>query len=598
MDVATVGLMLALLGIALVFFWLDRVPADLVALGLLLTLVLTGLLPADLAFAGFSSDTVMTMLGLLVMTSALMRTGTVDIVGRAIIRLAGSEPRRLLGSVMTASATLSAFISNTASTAFFLPTVLGVARRAQVSPARLLMPLAFASILTSSVTLISTSTNLVVSGLMTQSGLEPLTMFELAPVGIPIAVAGLIYMFFIGSRMVPDRLAGAAEDGAAAKLRPYLTELVILEGSKLAGNTLEAAGLGRDLRVTALAVERDGKRRLLPPGSYVLAEGDVLLVEGEPGDLATVAADKGIDVRHQPSPGEAETPAKPIADSDIRLAEAVIMPGSQLVGRRLRHLDMRARFGVQILAIQREGQPLFRGLADERLRVGDMLLVQGEPLNVRGLAEAEALRVIDEGGEARPNLRRARIAVVTFALALGSATAGIMSFPVAMLLGALTVMVTRCITPDEAWREVHWRSIVLIACMLGVGVAMETTGTATFLATGLAELTGESSRLVLMSGFFALTVLLTQPLSNQAAAAIVVPVAIGLANALGQDPRPYAIMICVAASCSFITPLEPSCLMVQGPGGYRFSDFIKVGTPLTILIWVIAILIVPWWWSG
>ena len=590
MDFGSVGLMLILLGVALVLFWMERIPADLVALGLLLTLAITGLLPAEKAFAGFASDTVIMILGLLVMTGALMKTGTVDIAGRAIIRHAGASPRGLLATVMVATGGLSAFISNTAATAFFLPTILGVSRRAGISPSKLLMPLAFASILTSAVTLVSTSTNLVVSGLMQQAGLEPLTMFELSPVGIPIAVAGILYMFFIGARLIPER-APAGEVGAASRLKPYLTEIVVLEGSRLAGTTLEAAGLGRDLRITALAIERGGQRRLLPPRTFELAVGDVLVVEGEASDLATVAAEQGIEVRLQP---EGATELK---DADLQLVDAVLMPGSQFVGTKLRHLELRRRFGVQVLAIQREDQSFYRGIADERLRVGDVLLIQGSPEHVRKLADAESLRLIAETEEPLPNPRRAKLAAAIFALSLLAATVKIMSLPVAAMMGALLVMATRCITPDEAWRQVHWRSIILIGCMLGVGAAMESTGTATYLAQSLAELIGGQSRFLLLTGVFALTVALTQPLSNQAAAAIVLPVVIGLARHLHHDPRMYAVMVAVAASCSFLTPLEPSCLMVHGPGRYRFSDFLKVGIPLTVIIWAISIVLVPWWWG-
>ncbi len=586
----TVGLMLALLGVALILFWVERIPADLVALGLLLTLALTGLLPADRAFAGFSSDTVLTLLGLLVMTGALMRTGGVDMAGRAILRVTGNSPRRLLVTVMGSTAGLSAFISNTASTAFFLPTVLGIARRARISPSKLLMPLAFASILTSSVTLVSTSTNLVVSGLMQQSGLEPLSMFELAPVGVPIAIAGLAYMLLIGIRMVPER-APVGGDDAAAELREFLTELVILPESRLAGKTIADAGLGRDHGITVLGIERDGTRRLMPEPSHVLVAGDLLLVEGAPSDLAEAAGNAGVEIHH-----EAELSSADIQDAGVKLAEAVILPGSRLVGRQLRHLEVRARFGVQVLAVRREGRTMLHGLRDVRLRIGDTLLLQGERTRLRELAEAETLRLVGEAETMRPHKQRALIAALAFVGAITLASLGWASFPVAMLLGALVAMGAGCISPEAAYRQVHWRSLVLIACMLGVGQAMDGTGTAAYLARGVAGMAGQYGQSALLAGMFALTVILTQPLSNQAAAAIVLPISVQLARELSLDPRPFAVIIAVAASCSYLTPLEPSCLMVHGPGRYRFSDFIKVGAPLTVIIGIIAIVLVPMIW--
>ena len=248
-----IGLLLALLAAALVLFSREKVPADVVALGVLLALVLTRLVPASEAFAGFGSDTVIMILGLLILTAALMKTGVVDIAGRWILRRTGRKPDRLLLIVMVASAGLGALMSNTASTAFFIPVVIGLARRSNISASRLLLPLAFASILTSSVTLVSTSTNIVVSGLMTQHGLEPMGMFEMAPVGIPIAIVGILYMLVIGRRLLPQR--DRVEDKTLG-LRPYLTEVIIPEKSPLVGKTLAESGLGRDLDLTVLRLVR------------------------------------------------------------------------------------------------------------------------------------------------------------------------------------------------------------------------------------------------------------------------------------------------------------------------------------------------------
>lgn len=251
-----IALLIGLTLLSLVFFSFDWVPSDVVALGLLLAMIVTGLLKPEQAFAGFGSDTVIMIMGLLIMTTALVRTGVVDLVGRAILRHSGSNPTLLLAVIMISCAVLSAFISNTAATAFFLPIVLGVATKARISPSRLLMPVAFASILTSSVTLISTSTNLVVSGLMVRAGLAPMRMFELAPVGIPISIAGLLYMFFIGRRIVTER---APVPGLLERfgLRSYLTEVVVLPSSPLIGKTLEEAALGRDLELSIMRVVRD-----------------------------------------------------------------------------------------------------------------------------------------------------------------------------------------------------------------------------------------------------------------------------------------------------------------------------------------------------
>src|SRR5690606_20589286 len=287
-----IALLLAIIGVALVLFSIERVPADVIALGVMLTLILTGLLSTEDAFAGFGSDTVMMILGLLLLTAALERTGVVELAGRTIFRHTGENPKRGLLIIMVAAAGLSAFMSNTAATAFFVPLVIGIAHRARMSVSKLLLPLAFAAILTSSVTLISTSTNLVVSGLMQRYGLPALGVFELSVVGIPIAVAGILYMYFIGQRLLPDRTP--VEGNNEFAVRAYLTEVMILPESALAGKTLDESGLGRDLDLKVLRVVRDKRLYFAPRASLVLQEGDVLLVEGERDQILKVKDLSGV----------------------------------------------------------------------------------------------------------------------------------------------------------------------------------------------------------------------------------------------------------------------------------------------------------------
>src|SRR5690554_4917889 len=279
----------------MILFSTERMPADVVALGVMVVLVLTGLLPVELAFAGFGSEAVLMILGLLILTAALVRTGVVDLAGRALLRRTGNDPNSVLVSMMAAPAVLSTFMSNTASAAFFLPVAVTLARRARISVSQLLMPLAFATILASSVTLIATSTNIVVSGLMVQYGMAPIGMFELTPVGLPIMVLGLLYMFFIGRRMIPNRASGD-ENANGFQANTYLTETLILPGSPIAGKTLAESGLGRDLDLTVVRVIRGKSRYLAPQANLELEEGDVLLVEGERDEILKIKNKAGIDI--------------------------------------------------------------------------------------------------------------------------------------------------------------------------------------------------------------------------------------------------------------------------------------------------------------
>jgi di/tricarboxylate transporter len=585
-----IALLLVLIVAAVVFFSVEWMPSDVVALGLLLTLILTGLLPAKDAFAGFGSETVLMILGLLVMTSALEKTGVVQLAGRAILRHAGTSPNMLLAVIMIAVAGIGAFISNTAAAAFFLPVVLGVAAKAKISPSRLLLPVAFASILTSSVTLISTSTNLVVSGLMTNAGLAPMGMFELAPVGIPISIAGLLYMFLIGRKLIPDRAAPnqlLEEFG----LRSYITEVLVLPESPLVGKTLREANLGRDLDLSVVRVLREPNESLWPRRDLVLRAGDVLLVEGDRKNVLAVKDTAGIEIRAEVT----------LSDPDLRsenasLVEALIVPGSRLVGRTLRGVGLRERYGIQVLGLNRHGRNILEKLSRIFLRVGDVLLLQGRTTGITQLADEGTISVLNAVTEPRIHRPRAWRAMAIFAGSLTLASLNVLELSVASMLGAFAVFATRCVNPAEAYRDIDWRVVILIACMLALGRAMENTGTARYLAEHVAELASGYSSVWLLGAFFLLTLVLTQPMSNQAAAAVILPIAIQTANDLGLNPRTFVMGIAVAASCSYLTPLEPACLLVYGPGRYRFADFVRVGAPLTLVIFAIALWLVPKVW--
>ena len=582
-----IGIVLVVLVVAVVLFWTEVIPSDTTAMAVMLALVVTGTLTPQDAFAGFGSDTFVMLLGLLIITAALMRTGVVEFTGRMVLRHGGDNPNRLLVQMMVAVATLSAFISNTAATAFFLPIVLGVATRARISPSRLLMPMAFSSILTSPVTLISSSSNIVVSELMQQHGLEAIGMFELARVGIPIGVAGIVYMALVGRRLVPER--SPPSDDLFTTLRPYVTEILVPADSRLIDRTVDEAGLARELDIAILAIVRGSKRVAAAPDAVIQAE-DVLIVEGQREDLLKIKDIAGMEIRPDVKLYD------PTAEEDVQLAEVLLMPGSRLIGHTLKDYGFYERHGLQVLATNSQGHTRHRKLSEAWLRVGDMLLVQGTRNQIGALRNHPGFRVLGAVEESRLNRKLAPLAVIIFLGTLVVATLKILPVAVAVLLGALLVLVTRCITPEEAYREIEWKALVLIACMLALGTAMEHTGTAQWVASGLVARTESLGVTWILGLFFALTVALTQPMSNQAAAIVILPIALETAAQLGANPRTFAVMIAVAASCSYITPLEPSCLMVYGPGQYKFADFVKVGTPLTLLIFAIAMALVPRFW--
>lgn len=583
-------MLIGILITALILFSIEKISADVVGLGVLVVLTLTDLLPANLAFAGFGSDTVLLLFGLFILTASLTRTGVVELAGREIMRRTRSNPNSVVTVISVAAAAMSSLISNTASAAFFLPVAIGLARRTRVSVSKLLMPLAFASILSSSMTLISTSTNIVVSGLIAQFGMEPISMFELTPVGLPILIVGLLYLRYFHEWMIPNRKVPETLTEEYG-LRPYLSELIVLPDSALIGKTLEDAGLGRDLDLTVIRIVRNKTRYLQPDANLILQRGDVLLVEGRVDDILKVKDTGGIDIK-----ADAKLTDPDLEEEDLGLVEAILLPRSPLIGRSLKGIQFRERYGLQVLAINRGDETIRRKISSVPLRMGDVLLVQGPLSRINILQEDKIFEVMGVVEGKRPNVRRAPLAVAIFAGVLLLATFNVLPLAVAVLLGALLCFITRCITPEEAYRDVEWKALILIGSMLGLGTAMQLTGTADYLATQIVSIVGDTSPHLLLAAFFILTVLLTQPMSNQAAAAVVIPIAVQTAVQLGLNPRTFAMMIAVAASTSYLTPLEPACLMVYGPGHYKFLDFVRAGSLLTVAIFLVAIILVPMVW--
>ncbi len=415
-------------------------------------------------------------------------------------------------------------------------------------------------------------------------------MFELTPVGIPVLVTGILYILLIGKRIIPER---AAQQNLTEtfNLRPYLAELRITPGSNLAGKTLAQSNLGRNYDLTVLSIIRDEQRLVHPPADALLLEGDALLVEGASEAILKIKSVAGIDIQADVKFSDAD-----LQQESLKLAEVVLLPRSPFIGRTLKGMQMRERFNIQVVAINQRYGIVHTKIADTRLQMGDVLLVQGHPKQIEALQAENAFNVLGVLEVQRFNPKRAALVVVIFAFALLLGGLNILPLPAALLGGAFLVFITRCITPEDAYRQVDWKVLILIGSMLALGVAMQTTGTAQYLADLLTRLVGNWNPLWLLTGFFVLTVVLTQPMSNQAAAAVVIPIALQTAIQLGLNPRTFAMMIAIAASTSYLTPLEPACLMVYGPGRYRFLDFVKVGGLLTIAVYLIAIILTPLLW--
>ena len=586
-----IAIVLALLIVALILFSLERIPIEVVSILLVMGLVLTNTLTVTEAFAGFGNDIVITIAGLFILTGGLAKTGVIDLVGRRLHRTAGDSEFRMTALIMFAAAFCAAVMKNTTTTAMFLPVVLGIAARRNISPSKLLMPLAFGAILGGTCTLIGTSTNLAVSGALPRYGIQPFTMFELTRVGVVIVGVGMLYMLLLGLRLLPRRKSGESLT-EQYHVRQYITEVIVLADSPLIGKSLGEARIGDELDLNVLGILRGEEQRIAPNPREQVQVDDLLLVQGRVEDILKVKGEVGIEIKPDFKLSDAVWDGGKGTD----LVEAMVPRGSDFIGRSLKRLDFRARHGVTVLAINRHGIDLLSKISRVRLRFGDVLLIQGNREQVERLAADGQILLLEEVSEKNPRPEKRRWALLAFVVFLFFSLTHLVPLAIAVLLGVMILLASRSVRMSEVYEIIDWRLLILIACMMSFGTAMEKTGADQYLADFIVRGTGHYGPLAVLAGFFLMTVALTQPMSNQAAALVMLPISVKTALALGLNPRTFAVTVTYAASCSFLTPLEPACVLVYTPGRYRFLDFLKVGSLLTIAVFAIVIWLVPVFW--
>ena len=586
-----IAVVLGLLFIALVLFAVERIPIEIVSILLVMALIITNTLTVPEGFAGFGNDIVITIAGLFILTGGLAKTGVVDVVGRRLHRFAGDSEFLITALIMFTAALSAAVMKNTTTTAMFLPVVLGIASRRNISPSKLLIPLAFGAILGGTCTLIGTSTNLAVSGALPRYGMEPFSMFELTSVGVPIVGVGMLYMLLMGLRLLPRR-ESAKSLTEQYHVRQYMTEVIVLDDSPLIGKTLAAARIGDELELTVLGILRGAEQyRIAPNPRERIKRDDLLLVQGRAEDILRVKSEAGIEIKPDFTLNDAV-----LEGADIELFEAMVPKGSDFIGRTLKRLQFRRRYQLVVLAINRHGVNLLSKLSTVRIRFGDVLLIQGNREHIEALAADDQILLLEEISERQARPWKRRWALFAFGVFLFFSVTHLIPLPVAVLVGVLILLGSRSLRTSEIYEMIDWRLIILIACMMSFGLAMEKTGADRYLAELIIRATGQYGPLAVLGGFFIMTVVLTQPMSNQAAALVMLPIAAKSALALGLNPRTFAVAVTYAASCSFLTPLEPACVLVYTPGRYRFFDFVKVGSVLTIVVFAIVMWLVPVFW--
>jgi di/tricarboxylate transporter len=586
-----ITIVLVLLFVALILFAIERIPIEIVSILLVMALIITNTLTVPEAFAGFGNDIVITIAGLFILTGGLAKTGVVDVVGRRLHGLAGDSEFRITALIMVAAALSAAVMKNTTTTAMFLPVVLGIAGRRNISPSKLLIPLAFGAILGGTCTLIGTSTNLAVSGALPRYDMEPFSMFELTRVGVPIVCVGMLYMLLIGLRLLPRR-DPAKSLTEQYHVRQYMTEVIVLEDSPLVGKTLAEARISDELDLTVLGILRGAQQyRVAPHPREKIKPDDLLLVQGRVEDILRVKGEAGIEIKPDFTLSDAH-----LEGTDVQLFEAMVPKGSDFIGRSLKRLQFRKRYELVVLAINRHGVNLLSKLSTVRLRFGDVLLIQGYREHVEGLAAEDQVLLLEEISRRQARPAKRRWALLAFGVFLFFSVTHLVPLSVAVLVGVLILLASRSLRTSEIYEMIDWRLIILIACMMSFGLAMEKTGADQYLADLIIKVTGQYGPTAVLAGFFIMTVALTQPMSNQAAALVMLPIAAKSALALGLNPRTFAVAVTYAASCSFLTPLEPACVLVYTPGRYRFLDFVRVGSILTIVIFAIVMWLVPVFW--
>ena len=575
-----VAVLVATLGL---FVW-GRWRYDAVALLALLALVLVGIVPGADAFAGFGHPAVVTVAAVLVVSRGLQNSGVVDVLARWLAR-AGSRPTAQVAASTGLVAALSAFMNNIGALALLMPVTIRVARGAGNRPSVLLMPLAFGSLLGGLVTLIGTPPNIIIATFRMETGAEPFGMFDFAPVGLGVMVAGVSFIALLGWRLIPHR-DERPTDEALFEIENYLTEVRVPAGSPMVGRMVRDVGEAIESEVVVVALVRGEERHPAPSSYERLRAGDVLLVEVDTEALQALVDQAGLE-----SVGSVELPEEALGSDEIELAEAVVMPGSRVVGRTARELNLRRRHGLNLLAVARQGSQLMARLGSNPLRAGDVLLLQGPAGAMRDTLAFLGCLPLAERGLSFGRPPRVLLAVLIFGGALIVAAAfRLLPIQVAITAAALVMGLAGLVSMREAYDAIDWPVIVLLGAMIPVGQALDDTGGAQRMADALIHFGGDLPSWAILAVVLVVAMFLSDVVNNAAAAVLMAPIAISVAARLDASADPFLMAVAVGSSAAFLTPIgHQSNILVMGPGGYRFSDYWRMGLPLEVIVVVVAV---------
>ena len=579
----------------------EWVSAELVAIGALLACVVAGVLSMqpgmpNYALSVFSNPAPITVACMFILSAALDNTGVIENLGSWFEKLVGSSPLKMLAALILIVALLSGFVNNTPVVVVFMPIVLSICRKQDYKASKYLIPLSYAAIVGGTMTIIGTSTNLIASGIASEKGLKPFSMFEIMPLGIVFVIIAFIYLMTLGRKLLPDRVTLATLIDSSES-REFITHAFVSKDSPLAGATYADSELKKLKRIRIIEVLRNSRRIKTPLPEVRFEEGDEIVFKGKLAGVMDVSSASGIDIRGHDALG-----LEAIHTESAVLMEGILRPDSSFAGKSLKELRFRQKFGVLILAVHRRGKNLKDRFEDAKLTFGDTLLVQGPRQKMRKLFEEKDFINLSEPKHTEKRSNKAPIAIgaIIIFMLVGALSAPLgFDVPVVLtaLICALGVLATRCIDPHDAYKAIEWKVIFIIFGMLGVGLGMAHSGLAALAAQNIVNLFGQDNPHLLLCAIYLFAAIMTEIISNNAVAALLTPLSIAVAMEMGVDARPFVVAIMFGASASFSTPIGyQTNTFVYGAGGYKFGDFFKVGFPLAIIMWIAASLLIPIIW--
>lgn len=574
-----------ILGLAMAAFIYGRWRYDLVAFSALLAAVILGIVPSGQAFLGFGHPATITVAAVLILSRALSNSGAVDILADRL-KPATRSPTLHIGTLLGIGAPLSAIMNNVGALSLLMPVAVQSAIKAKRSPATVLMPLSFGTILGGLVTLIGTPPNIIIATYRGRTVGEPFGMFDFTPVGAATALTGLLFITLIGWRLIPRSRRVLASQEEVFRIEDYIAEAKITEDSDSIGRSVgDMDDLAREQDVVIIGIIRGDIRIFAAARHQLLRPDDILVLEGGPTEI-----DKFVNARGLELVGTAEEARASLKTDNIALSEAVVTPTSRIAGRNARDLRLSARYGINLLALSRQGRPLTERINSARFRIGDVLLLQGEEERLHQVIAALGCLPLAKRRLQLGQVRQAWLSVVIFAAAVLLTVFGALSLPVSFSLAVVGVVLLNIVPPREIYESIDWPVIVLLGAMIPVGEALQTTGATLVIAGAIGNIMSGAPPIAVLAVLMAVTMLLTNVMNNAATAVVAAPIALGIANTLGVDPDGFLMAVAVGASSAFLTPIgHQNNTLIMGPGGYHFGDFWHLGLPLQLVILAVSV---------